>query len=122
MPLSFRCESKLFMPQKCRYLVIIQLIRMETTKAIEFKIRAECRKRRIRIYALSAEIGLTEAGFYKMLSVGSIKVRTLEKIAKVLDLPMTWFFEKELPVQHHDAGSADSGQLMENQIAGRKNG
>ena len=66
---------------------------MDITKNIEAIIRIELRKQRLTILELCSRISMTEAGFYKMISTGSIKVKTLESIAKTLNLPIASFFE-----------------------------
>jgi len=66
---------------------------MSITKKIEAKIRIEARKQRLTILELCTSISMTEAGFYKMISTGSIKVKTLQSIADTLNLPIASFFE-----------------------------
>ncbi|MCJ8209675.1 helix-turn-helix transcriptional regulator [Mucilaginibacter sp. RS28] len=62
---------------------------------IESKIRLLAKQRKITLSELSSAIGMTEAGFYKMLSTDSIKVKTLKKIAEALHQPIVVFFEEE---------------------------
>jgi transcriptional regulator with XRE-family HTH domain len=81
---------------------------MSITKNIEAKIRIEARKQRLTIYELCANISMTEAGFYKMISAGSIKVKTLESIANTLNVPIASFFadievSAEVPVKPEPA-------------------
>jgi transcriptional regulator with XRE-family HTH domain len=73
---------------------------MSITKSIEAKIRLEVRKQRLTILELCANISMTEAGFYKMISAGSIKVKTLESIANTLNVPIASFFtDIEVPAE-----------------------
>jgi transcriptional regulator with XRE-family HTH domain len=42
---------------------------------------------------LAEKIGVTRAGFYRTLEQKTMKVETLEKIAQVLDVPVSEFFD-----------------------------
>jgi transcriptional regulator with XRE-family HTH domain len=61
---------------------------------IEQNIRQHAKHQRITLSELAAGIDMTEAGFYKMLSTESIKVKTLRKIAEFLKIPIHSFFEE----------------------------
>ncbi|OKS85793.1 helix-turn-helix domain-containing protein [Mucilaginibacter polytrichastri] len=61
---------------------------------IEQNIRQHAKHQKITLSELSSGIDMTEAGFYKMLSTESVKVKTLRKIAEVLKLPIQLFFEE----------------------------
>ncbi len=61
---------------------------------IEQNIRQHAKHQRITLSELAAGIDMTEAGFYKMLSTESIKVKTLRKIAEFLKIPIHAFFEE----------------------------
>lgn len=61
---------------------------------IEQNIRQHAKHQRITLSELAAGIDMTEAGFYKMLSTESIKVKTLRKIAEFLKIPIHTFFEE----------------------------
>lgn len=61
---------------------------------IEQNIRQHAKHQRITLSELAAGIDMTEAGFYKMLSTESIKVKTLRKIAEFLKIPINTFFEE----------------------------
>jgi len=61
---------------------------------IEQNIRQHAKHQRMTLSELAAGIDMTEAGFYKMLSTESIKVKTLRKISEVLKLPIQLFFEE----------------------------
>lgn len=67
--------------------------------AIERNIRQQARALGITLVDLAKQIDMTEAGFYKMLSTDSIKVKTLIKLSEVLKQPVAFFFE------HHAIGS-----------------
>ncbi|NCD70072.1 helix-turn-helix domain-containing protein [Mucilaginibacter agri] len=64
---------------------------------IEVNIRQHAKHQRMTLCDLAAAIDMTEAGFYKMLSTDSMKVKTLKKIAEVLNLPVNIFFEEFVP-------------------------
>lgn len=61
---------------------------------IEANIRQHAKYQKLTLSELAASIDMTEAGFYKMLSTESIKVKTLKKISEVLRQPIHVFFEE----------------------------
>ena len=60
---------------------------------IERNIRQQSKALGITLSDLAKQIEMTEAGFYKMLSTDSIKVKTLKKLSEVLKRPIPYFFE-----------------------------
>ncbi len=60
------------------------------------KINELCSERGITLLQLSKKIGMSNS-FYTTLKSGSLKVETLEKIAEALEVPVTVFFDIELP-------------------------
>jgi transcriptional regulator with XRE-family HTH domain len=60
---------------------------------LERNIRQQAKAKGITLSDLVKHIEMTEAGFYKMLSSESIKVKTLRKIAEVLQQPISFFVE-----------------------------
>lgn len=60
---------------------------------LEANIRQQAKAMGITLADLSMHIEMTEAGFYKMLATDSIKLKTLKKIAEVLQKPITFFIE-----------------------------
>jgi transcriptional regulator with XRE-family HTH domain len=60
---------------------------------IERNIRQQSKALGITLSDLAKHIEMTEAGFYKMLSTDSIKVKTLKKLSDVLKQPIQFFFE-----------------------------
>jgi transcriptional regulator with XRE-family HTH domain len=60
---------------------------------IERNIRQLTKANGMTLAELAKAIEMTEAGFYKMLSTESMKVKTLIKLAEVLKQPVTDFFE-----------------------------
>lgn len=83
---------------------------------IEQNIRQHAKHQRMTLSELAAGIDMTEAGFYKMLSTESIKVKTLRKISEVLKLPIHLFFEEFASPRNakgiHSTGSENT-QLSE---------
>lgn len=63
---------------------------MDANKIIEL-----CNFQRISIKTLAEKIEVSFSGLYSALKNNSIKVDTLEKIAKVLEVPITDFFETD---------------------------
>ncbi|WCT14738.1 helix-turn-helix domain-containing protein [Mucilaginibacter jinjuensis] len=79
---------------------------------IEQNIRQHAKHQRITLSELAAGIDMTEAGFYKMLSTESIKVKTLRKIAEFLKIPIHTFFGEFVSPR----GSAQSPSWKPDQI------
>lgn len=67
---------------------------------IERNIRQQAKALGITLSDLAKHIEMTEAGFYKMLSTDSIKVKTLKKVSEVLKQPVNYFFDD------HSSGSS----------------
>lgn len=59
---------------------------------LEEKIRTLTKEKGIKMEAIYSYIGMSNAGFYKMLRNNTMKVETLEKIAELLDIPIASFF------------------------------
>jgi transcriptional regulator with XRE-family HTH domain len=79
---------------------------------IERNIRQQSKALGITLSDLAKHIEMTEAGFYKMLSTDSIKVKTLRKLSEVLKQPIPFFFEDHLSDSGYEA-SQSSAQLAE---------
>jgi transcriptional regulator with XRE-family HTH domain len=62
-------------------------------QVLEQNIRQRSKALGITLSDLCKHIEMTEAGFYKMLTTESIKVKTLRKIAEVLEMPVTAFLK-----------------------------
>ncbi|MBS7563773.1 helix-turn-helix transcriptional regulator [Mucilaginibacter sp. Bleaf8] len=62
---------------------------------LEVNIRQQAKVKGITLAELAKDIEMTEAGFYKMLSTDSIKLKTLKKIAEVLQMPISYFIENK---------------------------
>jgi transcriptional regulator with XRE-family HTH domain len=60
---------------------------------IERNIRQQAKILGITLADVAKQIEMTEAGFYKMLSTDSIKVKTLKKLSEVLKQPIVYFFD-----------------------------
>ena len=70
------------------------------------------------VNSLSKTIGISHGGLYKGLKTGTIKAITLEKIAKVLNVPVATFFDEEPPQkaqkkQFIDIDNADKNPEIE---------
>ena len=55
-------------------------------------ISALLEKKRLSIDEFASKIGLKRGAIYKIISENSTKIETLEKIATVLDVPVSYFF------------------------------
>lgn len=71
----------------------LDLPAQELIKLLEDNIRSLAKIHNIKLYELAVMVDMTVAGFYKMLNLGSIKLKTLFKIANRLNLPITSFFQ-----------------------------
>ncbi|WP_158826686.1 helix-turn-helix domain-containing protein [Mucilaginibacter lacusdianchii] len=60
---------------------------------LEANIRQQAKQMGVTLSDLAKNIEMTEAGFYKMLSTDSIKLKTLKKIAEVLKKPVSFFID-----------------------------
>ena len=58
------------------------------------KIKNIAKKRQVTLKELSDNIEMSEANFYKCIKRGSIETKHLEKIAKFLNVPVSYFFEE----------------------------
>jgi transcriptional regulator with XRE-family HTH domain len=68
------------------------------------KIKDLADQRKIKIIELSEKIGLSKTGLYKTISNKSMKVDTLEAIAKELNVSITQFFDDVMTVwEEHNA-------------------
>ncbi len=64
--------------------------------------------KKISISKLISEIEMTESGFYAMFRNDSVKIKTLQKIANVLDVEIGYFFgNDEESAQEQNQGSND---------------
>lgn len=57
-------------------------------------IKTLAESRHISIAELSAKIGITEQQLHGIVRKNSTKINTLEKIAEILDVPVSYFFEE----------------------------
>lgn len=58
------------------------------------KIKMLLKDKKVNLYELADAIGMSRQGFAKTLEGNSLKVSTLESIAKYFNLPITYFFEE----------------------------
>jgi transcriptional regulator with XRE-family HTH domain len=80
---------------------------------IERNIRQQAKGLGMTLSDLAKHIEMTEAGFYKMLSTESIKVKTLRKIAEVLKQPIPFFLQDHLQSNAAYRAEQESGYLAE---------
>ncbi|MHC1707512.1 MAG: helix-turn-helix domain-containing protein [Bacteroidales bacterium] len=58
------------------------------------RIKKKCEEKKISIKDLCGSIGITTAGFYRIIKTGEVRITTLEKISVYLNEPIgTWFDE-----------------------------
>lgn len=68
---------------------------MDIFRAIEQNIRLFTKRKGITLSELISSIEMTEGGFYRMLTTGSMKIKTLEKISQELEAPIKNFFDTD---------------------------
>lgn len=73
---------------------------------IERNIRQQAKTLGITLSDLAKHIEMTEAGFYKMLSTDSIKVKTLKKVSEVLKQPVAYFFDDHSSASSYETASS----------------
>ena len=59
------------------------------------KIRLLTKERKLSIRKLCVQAGITDVGFRKMTEKNTMKIETLEKIAKALDVSPVYFFDTD---------------------------
>jgi len=69
-----------------KHIIVMELI-LNRIKLISEQNKLSIRK-------LCSELGITEVGFAKMFKNDSLKVATLDKIAKYFNVPVSYFFEE----------------------------
>jgi len=63
------------------------------------RIKMRCNEIDISIRSLSAKIEMSEQNLHKCIRDGRIEAGVLEKIANVLDVPVSYFFDEDKPTQ-----------------------
>ena len=79
------------------------------------KIKKRCDEIAISIRALSAKIEMSEQNLHKCIRDGRIEAGVLEKIAKVLGVPVSYFFDEVEPV--HNAKDNELIEIQRKYIA-----
>ena len=59
------------------------------------KIKELCEKKNIKLKELAEMIGITPEGITNIIKTNSTKIDTLERIAGILNVPVTYFFDIE---------------------------
>jgi transcriptional regulator with XRE-family HTH domain len=79
------------------------------------KIRELAKVKKITIRELAKKIGVRDGAIHKIIQKGSTNTTTLEKIAKVLDVPVSYFFDDEIPakqIPQKTINQKDSGDII----------
>jgi transcriptional regulator with XRE-family HTH domain len=74
-------------------------------------IRDLAEKKNMTIRKLANKIGVTESALHLLIKNGSTKTSTLEKIAKVLDVPVGYFFD-EVPSNGNMTNTGSGNQVF----------
>ncbi len=85
------------------------------------KIKLELTQRGIEIKEFCKDLGISEQGFHQMIRNRSMRVEVLESISRILQLPITfWFDDNETNVKDslssNPAGYSDSNSNLHKQI------
>jgi len=75
------------------------------------RIKDLLRERKISIRDFAKEIGITEQGLQLLIRQNSTKVETLEKIAHLLDVPISTFFDEKVESKTNDSSSKEERLL-----------
>ncbi|MFB6257499.1 MAG: helix-turn-helix domain-containing protein [Flavobacteriales bacterium] len=62
---------------------------------IEGTVKKYCKQRGLTLKELAEQVGMTETGFSRALKKKSLKVKTLERISEVLQVPIASLFGEE---------------------------
>lgn len=83
-----------------------------------FKIKDLCEKKNIKLRQLAEMIGITPEGMSNIIKTNSTKIDTLEKIANILEVPITYFFDIEYKPKENDKSNIleDKIELYQKQI------
>jgi transcriptional regulator with XRE-family HTH domain len=57
------------------------------------RLKKAIKDKRYSIREVSEKIGMSEVGFHQSIKNNTLKIETLEKIANVLEMPISYFFE-----------------------------
>jgi transcriptional regulator with XRE-family HTH domain len=79
------------------------------------KIKKRCDEIDISIRSLSAKIEMSEQNLHKCIRDSRIEAGVLEKIAKVLDVPISYFFDEVEPV--HNAKDSEIVEIQRKYIS-----
>lgn len=80
-------------------------------------IKTLAEKKNIRIVELAEAVGLSEQQMHLIVRRNSTKIETLEKIAGVLGVPVTYFFDDNPPTSDHDMRQdADTQKKLEAEL------
>jgi transcriptional regulator with XRE-family HTH domain len=82
---------------------------------VERNIRQQAKASGYTLADLSKGIEMTEAGFHKMLSTESIKLKTLQKLSVFLKQPITFFLQDHYQSTGYQEAAVKAGMLAEPQ-------
>jgi transcriptional regulator with XRE-family HTH domain len=84
------------------------------------KIRELAEVKKITIRKLAKKVGIGESAMHSLIKNGATNTTTLEKIAKVLDVPVGYFFDDEIPAKQIPQVNINIMNIVKNITAIRK--
>lgn len=76
------------------------------------KIKGLLKENKMSLRKLAADVGITEQGLQKLIRENSTKVDTLEAIARIFKVPVSYFFDNESPTNGNAATVKGDNNLL----------
>lgn len=79
------------------------------------KIKELAQERNMSLASIAEQVGITKVGMSILIRENKTLTQTIEKIAKVLDVPVGYFFDDDVnfPRPEQQAAPQDTAQLLE---------
>ena len=84
------------------------------------RIKNELEHKNISIRELCCKIDVTEQGLHQMIRNKSMKIDVLERISKVLELPVTYWFENQISTRNTALNKGMSNPLSGSKLSHEK--
>ncbi|MDR0575614.1 MAG: helix-turn-helix domain-containing protein [Tannerella sp.] len=84
-------------------------------------IRDLVERKGITIRDLAGKVGMSDISIHKMIKNGSTSISTLERIAKVLDVPVSVFFDEDASNENHitqKGGNSNAASIYGDSLSG----
>jgi transcriptional regulator with XRE-family HTH domain len=80
------------------------------------RIKYRCEEIGLSIRKLCQQIGISDAGYYKMIENKSFKVETLEKMAVILQVSVTYFFDNSTNPDEYEIKSVQKDIVSDTHV------